>query len=429
MIVEGYTDVMACHLAGVPTAVATCGTAFGADHIGVLRRLLHGHRQLGRRDHLHLRRGRGRAEGGAAGVRGRPAVRRADVHRGQPGQHGPVRAAAGQGRPGGARPGRPARAAGRLRAAARRSAASTWTPSRAGSRRMRRRRAAGRARSRTGRSARSTPASSPATSAWRSSRCSGRCWPRPARRRPAAAPARAGPAGASRSDSPQSHGRAGGAEAGAAGAGAGRADVRRGRGRRLRHPVHVAVRHGDRRGRRGARRRPAGRSGSRRSATPATTWPARRWSASWRWSRCGSTASPTRGTSSITLARLQLGSVTARIRDLKSKMQRINPVDAQGRVLRACSASCSRWSSTRGRCASRPQEGCDMGLFGRNAEAAGRPTGRRSAADERVLAWAGAATARATVRGGHQPRAVAARPAATGWAGTRSTRRPGPAAS
>src|SRR5512142_791984 len=31
---------MACHLAGVPTAVATCGTAFGADHIQVLRRLL-----------------------------------------------------------------------------------------------------------------------------------------------------------------------------------------------------------------------------------------------------------------------------------------------------------------------------------------------------------------------------------------------------
>jgi len=40
VIVEGYTDVMACHLAGVPTAVATCGTSFGADHIGVLRRLL-----------------------------------------------------------------------------------------------------------------------------------------------------------------------------------------------------------------------------------------------------------------------------------------------------------------------------------------------------------------------------------------------------
>ncbi|MBE1492792.1 DNA primase [Plantactinospora soyae] len=40
VIVEGYTDVMACHLAGVPTAVATCGTAFGTDHITVLRRLL-----------------------------------------------------------------------------------------------------------------------------------------------------------------------------------------------------------------------------------------------------------------------------------------------------------------------------------------------------------------------------------------------------
>jgi DNA primase len=40
VIVEGYTDVMACHLAGVTTAVATCGTAFGGDHIGVLRRLL-----------------------------------------------------------------------------------------------------------------------------------------------------------------------------------------------------------------------------------------------------------------------------------------------------------------------------------------------------------------------------------------------------
>lgn len=40
VIVEGYTDVMACHLAGVPVAVATCGTAFGPDHIRVLRRLL-----------------------------------------------------------------------------------------------------------------------------------------------------------------------------------------------------------------------------------------------------------------------------------------------------------------------------------------------------------------------------------------------------
>jgi DNA primase len=40
VVVEGYTDVMACHLAGVPTAVATCGTAFGEDHARVLRRVL-----------------------------------------------------------------------------------------------------------------------------------------------------------------------------------------------------------------------------------------------------------------------------------------------------------------------------------------------------------------------------------------------------
>lgn len=40
VIVEGYTDVMAMHLAGVPRAVATCGTAFGAEHVKVLRRLL-----------------------------------------------------------------------------------------------------------------------------------------------------------------------------------------------------------------------------------------------------------------------------------------------------------------------------------------------------------------------------------------------------
>lgn len=40
VVVEGYTDVMACHLAGVTTAVATCGTAFGKEHISVLRRIM-----------------------------------------------------------------------------------------------------------------------------------------------------------------------------------------------------------------------------------------------------------------------------------------------------------------------------------------------------------------------------------------------------
>jgi len=40
VIVEGYTDVMACHLAGVTTAVASCGTAFGADHAKIIQRLM-----------------------------------------------------------------------------------------------------------------------------------------------------------------------------------------------------------------------------------------------------------------------------------------------------------------------------------------------------------------------------------------------------
>lgn len=40
VLVEGYTDVMACHLAGVTTAIATSGTSFGVEHIRVLRRVL-----------------------------------------------------------------------------------------------------------------------------------------------------------------------------------------------------------------------------------------------------------------------------------------------------------------------------------------------------------------------------------------------------
>ncbi len=40
VVVEGYTDVMAAHLSGIEQAVATCGTAFGAEHIKVLRRIV-----------------------------------------------------------------------------------------------------------------------------------------------------------------------------------------------------------------------------------------------------------------------------------------------------------------------------------------------------------------------------------------------------
>ena len=40
VVVEGYTDVMACHLSGIDTAVASCGTAFGPDHARTLQRLM-----------------------------------------------------------------------------------------------------------------------------------------------------------------------------------------------------------------------------------------------------------------------------------------------------------------------------------------------------------------------------------------------------
>ena len=40
VVVEGYTAVMACHLAGVTSAIATCGTAFGADHMRVVGRIV-----------------------------------------------------------------------------------------------------------------------------------------------------------------------------------------------------------------------------------------------------------------------------------------------------------------------------------------------------------------------------------------------------
>ncbi|MCL2470899.1 MAG: DNA primase [Propionibacteriaceae bacterium] len=47
VIVEGYTDVMACHLAGIDTAVASCGTAFGADHAKMINRLMGDHASSG----------------------------------------------------------------------------------------------------------------------------------------------------------------------------------------------------------------------------------------------------------------------------------------------------------------------------------------------------------------------------------------------
>lgn len=48
VVVEGYTDVMAAHLSGITTAVATCGTAFGVDHIKILRRIMDDESNQGR---------------------------------------------------------------------------------------------------------------------------------------------------------------------------------------------------------------------------------------------------------------------------------------------------------------------------------------------------------------------------------------------
>ena len=118
VIVEGYTDVMACHLAGVETAVATCGTAFGGEHIKLLRRMM--------RDEADLAPAKviftfdGDAAGQKAAMRAfaddqkwaSAVVRR----RGEVGD-GPVRAAAGQWRPGGAGPHRGCRADVRVRGA------------------------------------------------------------------------------------------------------------------------------------------------------------------------------------------------------------------------------------------------------------------------------------------------------------------------
>ena len=108
VVVEGYTDVMACHLAGVETAVATCGTAFGVDHIKVLRRH---HARRGRRS----RRPRWSSPSTATRPGRRPRMRAFGEDQRfvsqtfvavEPNGHGPVRAAPEQRRRGGARAGR-----------------------------------------------------------------------------------------------------------------------------------------------------------------------------------------------------------------------------------------------------------------------------------------------------------------------------------
>jgi DNA primase len=79
VVVEGYTDVMACHLAGVTTAIATCGTAFGSSTSPCCAASWATTRR--RRGRVHVRPGCRGPEGGAARLRRRQALQRADLRR------------------------------------------------------------------------------------------------------------------------------------------------------------------------------------------------------------------------------------------------------------------------------------------------------------------------------------------------------------
>ena len=116
VIVEGYTDVMACHLAGVGTAVATCGTAFGDEHSRVLRRFLDDHEEF-RGEVIFTFDGDAAGQKAALrGVRRRPELRLPDLRRGRARRARPVRPADQEGRRRGARAGGPAGAAVPVRA-------------------------------------------------------------------------------------------------------------------------------------------------------------------------------------------------------------------------------------------------------------------------------------------------------------------------
>ena len=97
VVVEGYTDVMAMHLAGVTTAVASCGTAFGDEHLAMLRRLMMDD-SFFRGELIYVFDGdAGRPRGRAQGLRRRPEAGRAVLRRGRSGRHGPLRSAAASG--------------------------------------------------------------------------------------------------------------------------------------------------------------------------------------------------------------------------------------------------------------------------------------------------------------------------------------------
>ena len=136
VVVEGYTDVMAAHLAGVEGAVATCGTAFGIDHIKILRRIMRDEADVAPARVVFTFDGDAAGpEGRDAGLRRGPAVGGPVVRRRRPRRHGPLRPAPGQGRRRRRGPGRRAPCRCSSSPCAPRSGASTSRPPRGGSRR------------------------------------------------------------------------------------------------------------------------------------------------------------------------------------------------------------------------------------------------------------------------------------------------------
>ena len=94
VVVEGYTDVMAAHLSGVDTAVASCGTAFGDDHARLLRRLMGDHDAFHGEVIFTFDGDAAGPGGGAQGVRRRPELRRPDLRGDRADRARPVRPAA-----------------------------------------------------------------------------------------------------------------------------------------------------------------------------------------------------------------------------------------------------------------------------------------------------------------------------------------------
>ena len=394
VVVEGYTDVMACHLAGVQTAVATCGTAFGEDHARVLRRLLHDHDEF-----------RGEViftfDGDEAGQKA--ALRAFEGDQSFAGQTyvavepdgpRPVRPAAAAGRRRGPRAGRPPGAALPLRARQRRVSATTSTAPTAASTRCARPPSwspAIRDRSKVEAFARELAgmvgvdvddvraevrrAATAAATSGAARRRRRRAEPR-RRRAGAARPARpsASPSSARRSSWSSS---------------TRTSSARHGQGRRRRrlHPPDLprgvggvtacggpAERAGRRRvGRQAARQRV--RRAARLGAAP--RWPS---------SRC-TAKEPTTAYAAAHVYRLQELTAMRRIADLKSRLQRTNPVEhadgVQPDVRRA------------GRARAAPPRACASGPSAAASEAAARPRprgarrgarARRPAARREVLA-------------------------------------------